>query len=417
VDNDNPYLNLLTPNGGETIPRGTRFLATWKSDVAVTGDKVIVELYKDGNYIMPLTGSILNKPNGSYQVLFPASLPVGSNYNLALTSVKDPRISDQSDAGFSVIDNTLKLNSLAINNGAATTIQRQVFLNNRCGGSPVAFMASESATFSGAIWKPYATAPVFVVSPGNGNKRVYVKIKNNAGQESAPVSDTIVLREALVKPVIKPIADTQVPEHQPYTSPAPVLLTGNIPIFWSLVSGPAGIKINPSTGAISWADPKDAEKTYRVTIRASNKAGYGEMSWNLKVKRMDPALGVDLSQLAWNASESTPWFTQSQVSHDGVDAARNRPIGNNQKSVLRTSVSGSGVLTFWWKVSSERNCDTLSVYLDNKRIQTISGEVAWTKKSINVPAGKHTITWTYVKDGSDAAGADAGYVDQVTWKH
>ena len=84
--------------------------------------------------------------------------------------------------------------SFAINNGASSTTSRNVTLNNTCTGSPTQYMASESATFSGASWQTYATAPSFTLSLGNGTKTVYFKVKNAAG-ESVPASDTITLNE------------------------------------------------------------------------------------------------------------------------------------------------------------------------------------------------------------------------------
>lgn len=85
--------------------------------------------------------------------------------------------------------------SFAINNGAASTTSRNVTLNNTCSGSPTHYAASENADFSGAYWQPYSTAPSFTLSAGNGTKRVYFIVKNDAGQSSV-VSDTIELNES-----------------------------------------------------------------------------------------------------------------------------------------------------------------------------------------------------------------------------
>jgi len=86
------------------------------------------------------------------------------------------------------------VSSFSINDGASSTTSRNVTLNNSCTGSPTQYMASESATFNGASWQTYATAPSFALSSGNGTKTVYFKVKNAAG-ESAPASDTITLNE------------------------------------------------------------------------------------------------------------------------------------------------------------------------------------------------------------------------------
>lgn len=83
---------------------------------------------------------------------------------------------------------------LAINGGAPSTVSRAVTLNNACSENPTACMASESASFAGAEWQAYATAPLFTLSTGNQTKTVYFKTRNAAG-ESAVISDTITLSE------------------------------------------------------------------------------------------------------------------------------------------------------------------------------------------------------------------------------
>lgn len=85
--------------------------------------------------------------------------------------------------------------AFAISNGAAATSSRAVTLNNACLGSPTHYLASESPDFGGSSWQPYATAPAFTLSTGNGTKTVYFKVKNASGT-SATISDTIILEIA-----------------------------------------------------------------------------------------------------------------------------------------------------------------------------------------------------------------------------
>jgi hypothetical protein len=47
----------------------------------------------------------------------------------------------------------------------------------------------------------------------------------------------------------------------------------------------------------------------------------------------------------------------------------------------------------------------------------ISGEVAWVQKAVSIPAGDHTVRWTYIKDASVSNGTDRGWVDQVSFTH
>jgi formylglycine-generating enzyme required for sulfatase activity len=69
------------------------------------------------------------------------------------------------------------------------------------------------------------------------------------------------------------------------------------------------------------------------------------------------------------------------------------------------------VVDFWWKVSSEKNYDKFSYSLNGVNQETISGEVDWTHRTLTLPAGDHTIRWTYSKDESGAVGQDAGWLD------
>ena len=82
--------------------------------------------------------------------------------------------------------------SFLINSGATTSTNPVVTLDNTCTGGPVDYMASESASFTGATWQTYATAPSFTLSGAVGSRTVYFKARN-AGGESDVVSDTIFL--------------------------------------------------------------------------------------------------------------------------------------------------------------------------------------------------------------------------------
>jgi PKD repeat protein len=89
----------------------------------------------------------------------------------------------------------LHLNSFNINGGAKTTAVRQVVLNHGCSGVPVEYVASASATFAAAVWVPWTAAPPFTLSPGSGDKTVYLKLRDAQHTESETLSDTIRVDE------------------------------------------------------------------------------------------------------------------------------------------------------------------------------------------------------------------------------
>jgi YD repeat-containing protein len=129
---------------------------------------------------------------------------------------------------------------------------------------------------------------------------------------------------------------------------------------------------------------------------------------------LDTALSLDAPGQTFSAEGTTPWFGQSPVNRDGVDAVRSGFIGNSAVSSLTTTVTGPATVSFYWKVSSEANYDFLRVYVDDvDQGGAIHGAVDWTQRTLSIPAGSHTLRWTYAKDGSLFGGSDAGYVDQL----
>ena len=126
---------------------------------------------------------------------------------------------------------------------------------------------------------------------------------------------------------------------------------------------------------------------------------------------------LDNASLSFATDGDVSWFEQTEKFHSGGSAARSGRIGHNGKSRLTTTVSGSVMLSFWWKVSSEQNYDKLFISVDGTEIVNISGEQDWTQKTIQIMGnGTHTVVWTYSKDGSESRGSDCGWVDQVVWR-
>jgi hypothetical protein len=125
---------------------------------------------------------------------------------------------------------------------------------------------------------------------------------------------------------------------------------------------------------------------------------------------------LDAPQVPWTSGGTAQWRGQTATTRDGVDAAESGLISHNQETWVQTAVTGPGTLTFWWKVSSEAGYDLLSFRMNGApvaSVSSISGEVDWQQRSVTIPAGTHTLRWTYQKDGSVSTGADRGWLDLV----
>lgn len=128
------------------------------------------------------------------------------------------------------------------------------------------------------------------------------------------------------------------------------------------------------------------------------------------------AEAVDAPLLTWTTGGNQSWVGQTTATHDGVDAAQSGLINDSQESWFQTTVTGPGLLTFWWKVSSEEDYDFLEFYLNGVRqTDPISGEVGWQQRTFNLGGGSQTLRWRYMKDDSFSSGQDRGWVDRVSF--
>lgn len=120
--------------------------------------------------------------------------------------------------------------------------------------------------------------------------------------------------------------------------------------------------------------------------------------------------------LTWFTGGNRNWFGQSLTTHDGVSAAQSGLLdSDNMYSRLSTTVTGSGTLSFWWKVWSQQNLDNLKFYIDDHEQMRTSGLSNWARSSFTIGAGTHTFKWLYSKDASISEGLDSAWVDEVAW--
>jgi uncharacterized repeat protein (TIGR02543 family) len=94
-------------------------------------------------------------------------------------------------------DKLPNVGSFVIDNGQAYCTKQQVTLNNISmgvtpGNATDFYMASEDPNFSGAVWRPFLTAPVFSLSALDASKptkTVFFKVKNANGESKAKSDD------------------------------------------------------------------------------------------------------------------------------------------------------------------------------------------------------------------------------------
>lgn len=204
---------------------------------------------------------------------------------------------------------------------------------------------------------------------------------------------------------------------------------GTLPmtLTWSregtdLVDGP-GISGSRTT-ILSLTNVQAADAgAYRV--RVTNRAGTVESdAATLTVNAAPPppppeeselSAALDGRGLQWTTSGDASWAAQTAVTHDGTDAAQSGRMVDFQSGQLETTVNGPATLSFWWKVDSESFFDFLTVTVDGAEpIPGISGDVDWQRQTLAIPAGAHSVRFTYAKDESVSVGRDAAWVDEIS---
>ena len=132
----------------------------------------------------------------------------------------------------------------------------------------------------------------------------------------------------------------------------------------------------------------------------------------------DLAESVDAPQFVWNTDTGAAWTCQTNVTHDGQDAAQCGTTLDGSSSSMTTTINGPGTLSFWWKVSSEPGNDRLRLYLNGSEVTgyRISGNVDWEFRTFAVPTGEQDLEWRYSKNSTFTEGLDCGWVDEIRFE-
>lgn len=195
--------------------------------------------------------------------------------------------------------------------------------------------------------------------------------------------------------------------------------TDQYKLYRTEISGATGSLLT-STTTSSYLDTNVAPNTiYYYRVMACNNAGCSVLSLpdDGYLARVVATIGeaVDNTELLWSSLGNAVWNPVSGGVLDG-DSAQSGDIGDTQSSILRTNVLGPGTLTFQWKISSEAGRDLLWFLVDGEITGSpISGEQDWQLQTFAIPAGHHELKWVYSKDASGMAGADAAWVDAVSF--
>ncbi|MEE4214769.1 MAG: C25 family cysteine peptidase [Bacteroidales bacterium] len=117
----------------------------------------------------------------------------------------------------------------------------------------------------------------------------------------------------------------------------------------------------------------------------------------------------------WINESQKPWIISDETSVSNMYSARSGQIGHNEKTELAMllNLAEDDTLRFWYRVSSEKDWDSLSFFVNNRVMISASGEIDWREAVIPLDKGVHSLQWIYEKDGSVNNGSDCAWIDLV----
>jgi hypothetical protein len=285
-------VTVVSPNGGETLTRGTVVPITW-SYSGNPGGNVKIELYNGPTLSSTITSST-SLSAGSYNWSIPSTQTFGSNYTIKITSTTNGTISDTSDAPFTITGPSI---TVTTPNGGETLVRGGVvpitwsYTGNP--GAKVKIQLYHGSTLSRTI----ATSTALGVGAYNWKISSLQTLGSNykikiTSTTNSTISDTSNGTFTIAKPAVTVISPNG---GESFTR------GGAMPISWSSVGSPGtNVKIQLYKGmflsrTITSSTPMSAG-TYNWTIPSTQAVG---STYKIKITCTTSSLIKDSSNTAF----------------------------------------------------------------------------------------------------------------------
>ena len=122
------------------------------------------------------------------------------------------------------------------------------------------------------------------------------------------------------------------------------------------------------------------------------------------------------------APPDSPWLITTKTSVAGGSSMRSGEIDHNQQSclLLELLLPAGAEISVAGRTSSEGRADQLRVFANNQRLDTIaavagSSDRDWQQRIYYLPRNITVLSWCYVKDRANDAGADSAWIDNLSF--
>lgn len=107
-----------------------------------------------------------------------------------------------------------------------------------------------------------------------------------------------------------------------------------------------------------------------------------------------------------------PWNIRSVRGYIESSSDKSKQLNSTIQTTV--TLSAPTTLTFEWSVNSEENVGFLRFLLDGQETgNNITGNVAFTSVSYTVPAGTHTLAWSYQRSDAEYTGLGLGFLRNI----
>jgi alpha-tubulin suppressor-like RCC1 family protein len=154
------------------------------------------------------------------------------------------------------------------------------------------------------------------------------------------------------------------------------------------------------------------EGFYSVVV--SNAAG-AAVGADAFLNVIDLAEALDATNLGWVTSTGSPWFPQTNITHDGIAAGSSGVIDYFHRSTLQATIAGPGTLTFWWRSSRATAAGFPGAYdflIDATNQSRLAYAGAWLQATSYLASGSHVLQW---KSSVSLGETMTNWLDQVSY--
>ena len=265
------------------------------------------------------------------------------------------------------------------------------------------FALSDDVTLANQV-----TVTVACASAGPLSNSATALVRTSFVLSSGSPAPPILLPPIVIHPPPPLLPPVRLPPLEPDPRPLaaraslgfPILISGGGVSYWDLTVTPT---LN-QTG------------TMTLTLTATDDTG---ISTNATIfVTVAPPQGLDgvflgNTNLVWQTGGNAPWFGQTNASQTGSFAAQSGPVGVGEESWLGTTVTGPGILTFWWRMWANYST-SVSFTTSRGGELDLRGGYYWQKETVSIPAGECGLKWSYLATWA-ALPSEACWVDEVSF--